>query len=120
MTAIADPPQGTATKRSDAPGKPGGRTRGPKPLPAKAAHHQADLWAVTKRSNREEDEMERLLSVGEAARVLGTTDRFPRRLISERRIRFVRVGRHVRIPAGELEVFIAAGTVNAVSTAEVR
>jgi len=46
--------------------------------------------------------MERLLSVDDAAKVLGTTARFPRRLIAERRIRFVRVGRHVRIPESEL------------------
>ena len=55
--------------------------------------------------------MERLLTVAEAARVLGTTDRFPRRLISERRIRFVRLGRHVRIPEQALVEFIEAGSV---------
>lgn len=55
--------------------------------------------------------MERLLSVDDAAKVLGTTPRFPRRLIAERRIRFVRVGRHVRIPERELQVFIDEGTV---------
>ena len=55
--------------------------------------------------------MDQLLSVDEAARVLGTTARFPRRLIAERRIRFVRVGRHVRIPASAVTEFIEAGTV---------
>lgn len=55
--------------------------------------------------------MEQLLTVSEAARVLGTTDRFPRRLISQRRIRFVRVGRHVRIPEQALQDFIDAGSV---------
>ncbi|TQM61709.1 excisionase family DNA-binding protein [Humibacillus xanthopallidus] len=55
--------------------------------------------------------MERLLSVDDAAKVLGTTARFPRRLIAERRIRFVRVGRHVRIPESELQEFIDEGTV---------
>ena len=54
--------------------------------------------------------MERLLSVDDAAKMLGTTPRFPRRLIAERRIRFVRVGRHVRIPERELQNFIDAGT----------
>lgn len=52
-----------------------------------------------------------LLSVDEAALVLGTGVRFPRRLITERRIRFVRVGRHVRIPRAALDEFISAGTV---------
>jgi hypothetical protein len=32
-------------------------------------------------------------------------------LISERRIRFVRVGRHVRIPESALAEFIASGMV---------
>jgi excisionase family DNA binding protein len=41
---------------------------------------------------------ERLLTVQEAGEMLNTGERFPRRLIAERRIRFVRVGRHVRIP----------------------
>ena len=55
--------------------------------------------------------MERLLTVEDAAKILGTTARFPRRLIAERRIRFVRVGRHVRIPESELQEFINEGTV---------
>ena len=42
--------------------------------------------------------IERLLTVAQVAELLGTTERFPRRLIAERRIRFVRVGRHVRVP----------------------
>jgi excisionase family DNA binding protein len=53
----------------------------------------------------------RLLTVDQAAEVLGTTPRFPRRLIEERRIRFVRVGRHVRIPADALSEFITSATV---------
>ena len=35
-------------------------------------------------------QVERLLTVAEVAELLGTTERFPRRLIAERRIRFVR------------------------------
>ena len=57
-------------------------------------------------------EVERLLSVAEVAELLGTTDRFPRRLIAERRIRFVRVGRHVRIPVSAVGEFIDAGLVD--------
>jgi excisionase family DNA binding protein len=59
--------------------------------------------------------VERLLTVSEAAELLGTTERFPRRLISERRIRFVRVGRHVRIPESALREFINAGMVEPVT-----
>ena len=42
--------------------------------------------------------MERLLSVDAAAEVLGTSVQFPRKLIAQRRIRFIRVGRLVRLP----------------------
>jgi excisionase family DNA binding protein len=61
--------------------------------------------------------VERLLTVGQVAELLGTTDRFPRRLIHERRIRFVRVGRHVRIPESALAEFLAAGTVQPLTAA---
>jgi excisionase family DNA binding protein len=55
--------------------------------------------------------IERHLTVTEVAELLGTTERFPRRLIAERRIRFVRIGRHVRIPESAVHEFIAAGLV---------
>jgi excisionase family DNA binding protein len=37
--------------------------------------------------------VERHLTIGKIAELLGTTERFPRGLIAERRIRFVRIGR---------------------------
>lgn len=55
--------------------------------------------------------MVHLLTVGQAAEILGTSERFPRRLIAERRIRFVRVGRHVRIPEDALSEFVRDGQV---------
>lgn len=55
--------------------------------------------------------MDRLLSVNEVAELLGTTVRFPRRLIEERRITFVKVGRHVRIPESAVTAFVTANTV---------
>jgi excisionase family DNA binding protein len=57
--------------------------------------------------------MDKLLTVEEAAERLGTSVRFLRRLIGERRIAFVRVGRHVRIDPADLDAFIAAGRVEA-------
>nr|WP_203433841.1 excisionase family DNA-binding protein [Jiangella asiatica] len=57
--------------------------------------------------------MDRLLTVDEAAELLGTTSRFPRRLIAERRIQFVKIGRHVRIPASVLAAYIKDRTVEA-------
>ncbi|MEQ7127565.1 excisionase family DNA-binding protein [Actinopolymorpha sp. B11F2] len=59
--------------------------------------------------------MERLLSIDQAAEILGTTSRFPRRLVAERRIRFVKVGRHVRIPASALRKYIDDRTVDAMT-----
>jgi excisionase family DNA binding protein len=50
-----------------------------------------------------------LLAVAEAAQRLGTPVRFVRRLVAERRIRFYKVGRHVRFDATDLDAFIAAG-----------
>jgi excisionase family DNA binding protein len=57
---------------------------------------------------------ERYLSVDQVAELLGTTVRFPRRLIEERRITYVKVGRHVRIPESAIQEFIAANTVEPV------
>lgn len=64
----------------------------------------------------EHRQAELLLTVAEAAAVLSTTERFPRRLIEQRRIRFVRVGRHVRIPESALREFITDGLVEPVTT----
>ncbi|WP_240677265.1 helix-turn-helix domain-containing protein [Actinacidiphila soli] len=58
---------------------------------------------------------DRLLSVQQAAERLGTSVRFPRRLIAERRITFVRVGRHVRIPEAALDDFISRNTTRPIS-----
>ncbi|WP_431680515.1 helix-turn-helix domain-containing protein [Kitasatospora sp. KL5] len=62
--------------------------------------------------------MDRLLTVEEVAKLLGTwetsKERFPRRLIAERRIAFVKVGRHVRIRESVLADFIESNTVRAV------
>ncbi|MGY4961525.1 excisionase family DNA-binding protein [Streptomyces sp. 900105245] len=58
--------------------------------------------------------MDRLLTVEQVAELLGTGVRFPRRLIEERRIVFVKVGRHVRIPERAVEAYVAANTVEPV------
>ncbi|MGW2558173.1 excisionase family DNA-binding protein [Streptomyces sp. NPDC001514] len=41
--------------------------------------------------------------------------RFPRRLIEERRITFVEVGRHVRIPESAVAAFVSANTTEPVT-----
>jgi excisionase family DNA binding protein len=55
--------------------------------------------------------MDGLLTVEEAADRLGTSVRFVRRLIAERRIAYVKVGRHVRLDPSDVAAFIAAGRV---------
>jgi excisionase family DNA binding protein len=51
--------------------------------------------------------LDKLLSPQEAAERLGTSLRF----VFQRRIPFIKVGRHVRIAASDLDAFIAAGRV---------
>ena len=53
-----------------------------------------------------------LVDVVDAAQRLGTPVRFVRRLIAERRIRFYKVGRYVRLDPADLDAFIAAGQVD--------
>lgn len=52
-----------------------------------------------------------LLSVPQAAERLGTPERFVRRLIAERRVRFYRVGKYIRFDSRDLDAFIGAGLV---------
>jgi excisionase family DNA binding protein len=54
-----------------------------------------------------------LLNVDQAADRLGTSTRFIRRLIAERRISFVKLGKHVRIDSDDLDAFVEAGRVAA-------
>ncbi|MFH8726333.1 excisionase family DNA-binding protein [Streptomyces termitum] len=54
---------------------------------------------------------ERLLTVDEAAERLGTGVRFIRRLVQERRIRYVKLGKHVRIADSVLTAYVEECTV---------
>jgi excisionase family DNA binding protein len=56
---------------------------------------------------------DKLLTVEEAADRLGTSVRFVRRLVLERRIAYIKVGRHVRITETDLAGFVAAGRIEA-------
>jgi excisionase family DNA binding protein len=59
------------------------------------------------------NESPELLDVAAAAEMLGTPPRFVRRLIAERRIRFYKLGRYVRIDRTDVDAFIAASRVEA-------
>jgi excisionase family DNA binding protein len=62
---------------------------------------------------------DRLLTVEATAERLSTSVRFIRRLIAERRIEFVKIGRHVRISESTLAAFIDAGRVQPMTAADV-
>ena len=57
--------------------------------------------------------MTALLDVHQAAIRLGTSVRFVRRLIAERRIPYVKLGAHVRIDTRDIDALIEAGRIAA-------
>jgi excisionase family DNA binding protein len=57
--------------------------------------------------------LDTLLTVEQAADRLGTSTRFVRRLVADRRIAYHKVGRHVRIAEADLINYVAAGRVEA-------
>ena len=48
----------------------------------------------------------RLLTIEQAAERLGTSVRFIRRLRHERRLTFIKLGRHLRVDRADLETYI--------------
>jgi excisionase family DNA binding protein len=52
-----------------------------------------------------------LLTVGQAGEYLGTGERFIRRLVAERRISYVKIGKFVRLQRSALDAFIEAGRI---------
>jgi excisionase family DNA binding protein len=60
-----------------------------------------------------EDTLDTLLTIEQAADRLGTSVRFVRRLVADRRIAYHKVGRHVRIAEADLINYVAAGRVEA-------
>jgi excisionase family DNA binding protein len=59
--------------------------------------------------------MQKYLTVLETAAYLNTSERFVRRLISQRRIAFHHVGRHVRFALTDLDEWLAASRVEPLS-----
>ena len=56
-----------------------------------------------------------LLGVGELAERLGTTERFVRRLVAERRVPFHKVGKYVRFDPKDIDEWLVERRVEAVS-----
>lgn len=55
--------------------------------------------------------VDRLIDINQLAAVLGTNTRMPRRLVYERRIPYVKVGRLVRFRMSDVEEYLAARAV---------
>ena len=64
------------------------------------------LSTATSRAPRDE-----LLTVNQAGEYLGTGERFVRRLVAQRRIPYVKLGKYVRLQRSSLDAFIEAGRV---------
>lgn len=54
-----------------------------------------------------------LIGVGELAERLGTTERFVRRLVTERRVPFHKVGKYVRFDPVDIDEWLVAHRVEA-------
>ncbi len=55
-----------------------------------------------------------LLTPAQAGEYLNTGERFVRRLISERRINFHKIGKHVRVSTADLDDYIRRNSIPAV------
>jgi excisionase family DNA binding protein len=62
---------------------------------------------------------DRLLTVEAAAERMSTSVRFVRRLIAERRIAFVKLGRHVRLTEADVTAFIESGRVTPLDSSHI-
>ena len=58
-----------------------------------------------------------LLTVEQAAEQLGTSVRFIRRLHTQKRLTFIKLGSHLRIDSNDLDAYIHANREEAVRTA---
>ena len=52
-----------------------------------------------------------LIGVADVAELLGTSERFVRRLVAERRVPFHKVGKYVRFDPVDIELYLAAQRV---------
>ncbi|MGY2084231.1 excisionase family DNA-binding protein [Blastococcus sp. SYSU DS0539] len=67
---------------------------------------------MTRAARGNDGDREPLMSVAQAGEYLGTGDRFIRRLITERRISYVKVGKYVRLERSALDALVDAGRVH--------
>ena len=92
----------------------------PRTSPAQSRRGGSSGNRAGRMTSRRDQSTAVLLTVEAAAERLSTSPRFIRRLIAERRIEFVKVGRHVRISESALRDFIDAGRVEPLTAASTR
>jgi excisionase family DNA binding protein len=95
--------------RTDRPTDPTNKAAGP----IGSSMRGEERMEVRKRDGHPPDVAPRVLTISEAAAYLNVTVRFMRRLVDERRIAFVKVGKFVRFERADLDAFIQAGRVEA-------
>ena len=81
-----------------------------RPWPSEAVKSGKDPTLEPDRTARDP-----LLTVAQAGEYLGTGERFVRRLITERRIPYVKLGKYVRLQRSLLDAFVDAGASTACS-----
>src|SRR5215217_6911604 len=111
------PPGATSAAATSRPGRRGWLPRRPLGLGKRAGlprrSFEPQRWPHEEHARSGTGVLDRLLTVEEAAARLGTSTRFVRRLIFERRIAYTKLGRHVWITPGDLDALIAAGRIEA-------
>src|SRR3954451_967751 len=97
-------PATDAATSSVAPGSRGfRRLRSSSPLPTL---NDPDLATADQAGEIRIERDDPLLTVTQAGDYLGTGERFVRRLITQRRITYVKIGKFVRLPRSALDAFI--------------
>ena len=74
-----------------------------------------DNTGIAMAANSSSESGNEVLTTEEAAAKLGISTRTMRRLVAQRRIRFWKIGRLVRLQAGDVDSFLSMCTVEPVS-----
>lgn len=69
--------------------------------------------AADRKRHRHDPRTVALMGVGELAERLGTTERFVRRLVTERRVPFHKVGKYVRFDPADIDEWLVERRVEA-------
>lgn len=72
---------------------------------------QTGMTAILPRRSADSAAGTELLDVAQAANYLTVSERFVRRLVAERRVPFVKLGKFVRFYRADLDAFVAQGRV---------